>query len=83
MLHLENQGRTALLTYEKHLVCFRTCHLLIIQSTLFISSSKGLYTILRDIRTSTYKICKIEEKIFEQPNLTNINVIGLLKLDIC
>ena len=34
-----------------------------IQSTLIISKSKGRYEILRDIRTSTYQICRIEEKI--------------------
>ena len=34
-----------------------------VQSTLFISKSKGLSEILRDIRTSTYQICKHEEKI--------------------
>ena len=34
-----------------------------IQSTLVISNSKGLYEILRDIRTSIYQICRIEEKI--------------------
>ena len=33
-----------------------------IQSTLVISNSKGLTEILRDIRTSTYQICRIEEK---------------------
>ena len=33
-----------------------------IQSTLVTSNSKGLYKILRDIRTSTYQICRIEEK---------------------
>ena len=31
-------------------------------STLVISNSKGLSEILRDIRTSTYQICRIEEK---------------------
>ena len=30
-----------------------------IQSTLVISNSKGLSVILRDIRTSTYQICRI------------------------
>ena len=35
----------------------------IIQSSLVISNSKGLSEILRDIRTSTYQICRIEEKI--------------------
>ena len=34
-----------------------------IQSTLVTSNSKGLSEILRDIRTSTYKNCRIEEKI--------------------
>ena len=35
---------------------------LLIQSTLVISNSKELSEILRDIRTSTYQICTIEEK---------------------
>ena len=34
-----------------------------IQSTLVISNSKGLSEILRDVHTSTYQICRIEEKI--------------------
>ena len=34
-----------------------------IQSTVVISNSKGLSEILRDIRTSTYQICRIEEKL--------------------
>ena len=33
------------------------------QSTLVISNSKGLSEILRGIRTSTYQIFRIEEKI--------------------
>ena len=33
-----------------------------LQSTLVISKSKGPATRLRDIRTSTYQICSIEEK---------------------
>ena len=33
-----------------------------IQSTLVISKSKGLSKTARDIRTSTYQICSIEEK---------------------
>ena len=32
-------------------------------STLVISNSKGLSEILRDIRASTFQICRIEEKI--------------------
>ena len=34
----------------------------IVQSTLVISKSKGPSKTLRDIRTSTYQICSIEEK---------------------
>ena len=34
----------------------------LIQSTLVISNSKGLFEILRDIRTLTYQICRIEGK---------------------
>ena len=34
-----------------------------IQLTLVISNSKGLSEILRDISTSTYQMCRIEEKI--------------------
>ena len=34
-----------------------------IRSTLVIPNSKGLSEILRDIRTSTYQSCRIEEKI--------------------
>ena len=36
--------------------------------------------ILRDIRTSTYQICRTEEKYIKQPHLTNICVIGLLDI---
>ena len=41
-----------------------------IQSTLVISNSKGLSEILRDIRSSTYQVCRIEEKIIR---LTTFN----------
>ena len=41
-----------------------------IQSTLVISNSRGLSEILRDIRTSTYQICRIEEKLIR---LTTFN----------
>ena len=33
----------------------------VVQSTLVISKSKGPSETLRDIRTSTYQICRIEE----------------------
>ena len=36
--------------------------IIIIQSTLVISKSKGPSKTVRDIRTSTYQICSIEEK---------------------
>ena len=35
--------------------------ILIVQSTFVISKSKGPPETLRDIRTSTYQICRIEE----------------------
>ena len=40
-------------------------HLMYIQSTLVISNSKGLSEILRGIRTSTYQIFRIEEKLIQ------------------
>ena len=40
-----------------------------VQSTLVISNSKGLSEILRDIRTSSYQICRIEEKIIRKNTL--------------
>ena len=43
----------------------------IIQSTIIISKSKGLSEILRDIRTSTYRICRTEEKLKRKPHFTN------------
>ena len=49
---------------------FGPVHLMQIQSTLVISNSKGLYETLRDIRTSTYQICRIEEKLIR---LTTFN----------
>ena len=42
----------------------------ILQSTPVISNSKGLSEILRDICTSTYQICRIEDKIIR---LTTFN----------
>ena len=49
-----------------------------IQSTLIISKSKGSAETLRDIRTSTYQMYRIEENTNEQPNFTNEHVIWLL-----
>ena len=42
-----------------------------IQSTLVISNSKGLSEILRDIRTSTYQVCRIEKKIIRTTTFDN------------
>ena len=50
-------------------------------SRLIISKSKGLSEILWDIRTTTYQIHRIEEKI-DWPHFTNEYVIWLLKLKI-
>ena len=47
----------------RKLACFLNSTRKHIQSTLFVSKSKGLSEILRDTRTSTYQICRIEEKI--------------------
>ena len=41
-----------------------------VYSRLVISNSKGLSAILRDIHTSTYQICRIEEKLIR---LTTFN----------
>ena len=57
-----------------------------IQSTLVISNSKGLSEILRDIRTSTYQICRIEEKIIRTATFNKYicnwtpGVRGILKI---
>ena len=53
-----------------------------IQSSLVISNSKGLSKILWDIRTSTYQICRLEEKI-NRTTALNKCIIGLSKLEIC
>ena len=45
-----------------------------IQSTLVISKSKGLPEILRDIRTSTYQLCTIEEKIKSNNHISLMNM---------
>ena len=50
--------------------CYCCAFSLKVQSTLVISNSKGLSEILRGIRTSTYQICRIEEKIIR---LTTFN----------
>ena len=41
--------------------CNDDCSLFQVQSTLVISKSKGPSDTLRDIRTLTYQICRIEE----------------------
>ena len=47
-------------SYQPHIKTFNKMK---IQLTLVVSNSKGLSEILRDILTSTYQICRIEEKI--------------------
>ena len=56
------------------IILYRLSSFLKIQSTLVISNSKGLSEILRDIRISTYQICRIEEKIIRTTTLTNIYI---------
>ena len=52
-------------------------------SRLVISNSKGVSEILRYIRTSTYQICRIEEKIIRTTKFNKyIYIIGLLNLEI-
>ena len=46
---------------DTYTVCLKVKNL--VQSTVVISKSKGLSEILQDIRTSTYQICRIEEKL--------------------
>ena len=46
-----------------------TVLILWIQSTLVISKSKGPSETLRDIRTSTYQICRIEENTYRTTKL--------------
>ena len=49
-------------TSETLMYCIQFVILYEVQSTLVISNSKGLSEILRDIRSSTYQVCRIEEK---------------------
>ena len=54
-----------------------------VQTTLVISNSKGLSETLRDIRTSTYQIFRIEEKVIRTTTFNKfMYIIGLLKLEI-
>ena len=53
-----------------------------IQSTLVISKLKGPSETLRNIRSSTYQIFRIEENTNRQLNFTNEYVIRLLYLEI-
>ena len=57
-----------------------------VQSTLAISNSEGLSEILRDIHTSTYQTCRIEEKIIRTTTFNKyicnwtLEVRGILKI---
>ena len=53
----DKMSNVSVKTVEKLLL-----HYIKVQSTLVILNSKGLSKILRDIRTSTYQICGIENK---------------------
>ena len=53
----------------------------IYKSTLVISKSKRFSEIFRDILTSKYQICRIEEKIIQTTHFTNEYVIWPLKLE--
>ena len=46
----------------------------IIQSTLVISNSKGLYETVRDIRTSTYQICRLRQTINRTTTFNRMNM---------
>ena len=59
LLHWNMDQKTEIRSYMKCCIRFN------IQSTLVISNSKGLAEIPRDIRTSTYQGCRIEEKIIQ------------------
>ena len=52
-----------------------------IQKTLAISKSKRPSELLRDIRTLTYQICRVEENTNRKPNFTNKYVIRPIKLE--
>ena len=52
-----------LLSHDQNLTITVMSPTLRVQSTLIISKSKGLSQIIQDIRTSTYQICRIGEKI--------------------
>ena len=45
-----------------------------IQSTLVISNSKGLYETVRDIRTSTYQICRLRKTINRTTTFNRMNM---------
>ena len=45
-----------------------------IQSTLVISKSKGPAETLRDIRTSTYQMCRIEENTKRTTKISQMNM---------
>ena len=46
-----------------------------LQSTLVISKSKGFSEIFRDIRTTTYQICRIQEKKLLNSDISQLNIL--------
>ena len=67
---IESYNKTIMKKYVEQFYAFCielfSIIIIVIQSTLVISNSKGLSEIHRDIRTLTYQVSRIEEK-----NLTN------------
>ena len=55
--------------YRRKRINLHVPHL--VQSTLVISNSKGLYETLRDIRSSTYQIYGTEEKTINRTTTFN------------
>ena len=68
ILSFECHAKSASFRVTAHLPCLVLIY--VVQSTLVISNSKRLSEILRDIRTSTYQICRIDEKLIR---LTTFN----------
>ena len=64
------------------IILYRLSSFLKIQSTLVISNSKGLSEILRDIRISTYQICRIEEKLIRTTTFNKYSYICYWTLEV-
>ena len=69
-LNVLHNARYRLINHRHKQPLVSLFRLMYIQSTLVISNSKGHSEILRDNRTSTYQICRIEKKLIR---LTTFN----------